>query len=47
MRRRDILAANRAGWNEAAPRHRARNLEKPLARKAGYRPPVANFVILS
>ncbi len=34
MRRRDVVAANRAGWNEAAPRHKARNLEKLLIRKA-------------
>lgn len=31
MRRRDIVAANREGWNEAAPLHKARNHERLLA----------------
>ncbi len=36
--RKEIVAANREGWNEAAPRHRARNLETLLAdfRKPGH-----------
>lgn len=36
--REDVVAANREGWNEAAPRHKARNHAKLLAdfRKPGF-----------
>ena len=37
-RRADVVAANREGWNEAAPRHKARNLDRLLDdfRKPGH-----------
>ncbi len=36
--REDIVAANRAGWNEAAPRHREHTFDKQLEafRTPGY-----------
>jgi len=38
MRRDEIVAANRAGWDEAAPRHRARNFAalEAAVRKPGF-----------